>query len=153
MWFRIFGTLAKAPEPAALLDHLHKHEIRVEGHFKGDELGWFNVDFVLPGDPTPLHLDRYLAEEDDIRDQLNAWAAWLETQDASETAHRLMQMTIEVQQVFTFQLSRDQADEPSVRQFCAELCRYLARETKGVFQVDTQGFFGPEGQLLIKESS
>jgi hypothetical protein len=153
MWFRIFGTRDGAPEPAALLEHLHTLGIKVEGHFKGDDLGWFHVDFVLPDDPAPLTIDRYLAEEDEIRDQLNAWAAWLETQDASEAAHRLMQMMIEVQQIFTLQLSRERADEPPVRQFCGELCRYLAGQTKGVFQLDNQGFFGPEGQLLVKESS
>jgi hypothetical protein len=151
MWFRIFGTRDAAPGPAALLEHLQTQGLRVEGHFKGDDLGWFGVDFVLPGAGS-LHMDRYLAEEEEIRDQLNAWAAWLENSEASETAHRLMQMMIAVTQVFTLQCPRDRFEEEPVEKFCLALCRYLAGQTEGVYQVDNQGFFAPDGKVLIKET-
>ncbi|OAI45877.1 hypothetical protein AYO44_02460 [Planctomycetaceae bacterium SCGC AG-212-F19] len=152
MWFRIFGTRDTIPAPAALLEHLQTQGMRVEGHFKGDDLGWFDVDFVLPGAAQPLHLDRYLTEADDLRDQLNAWAAWLEAQEGSETAHRLMQHMIAVQQLFTLSCPRDRSEEEATAGFCQELCRYLAKQTDGVYQIDNQGFFAPDGKLLIKET-
>jgi len=153
MWFRIFAARDAVPAPAALLEHLHKQGMPVEGHFKGDDLGWFGVDFVVPGDPAPLHLDRYLTEADDLRDQLNAWAAWLESQEGSETAHRLMQHMIAVQQLFTLHCPRDRAEDDTTGRFCEELCRYLAAQTDGVYQIDNAGFFAPDGKLLIKETT
>ena len=146
MWFRVFGTREEAPAPAALLEAL-----RVEGHFKGDDLGWFGVDFVLASGGDDLHLDRFLAEEDEIRDQLNAWAAWLETQDDSPYSRRLMQLMIGAQQLFTLDCPRDRIEEPPVQEFCQTLCRHLAKETQGVYQIDGRGFFSPDGKMLVLE--
>jgi hypothetical protein len=151
MWFRVFGTEELAPEPAALLECLNAFGVPVEGHFKGDDLGWFGVDFIVPGDTQPLHMDRFLAEEDDIRDQLNAWAAWLETVDDPVRSGQLMQLMISANQVFTLECPRDRAEEAAVEEFCVNLCRYLARQTVGIYQVDNRGFFAADGKLLVKE--
>jgi hypothetical protein len=151
MWFRVFGTSEVAPEPAAILERLHGLGLKAEGHFHGDEQGWFEVDFVLPDLPEPLRLERFLSSEEDIRDQLNAWAAWLET--AADNPHygRLMQQVISTQQVFTLQCPRHRLEEPPVERFCTELSRYLASRTRGVYQVDGRGFFAPSGELLVGE--
>jgi hypothetical protein len=151
MWFRVFGTTDNAPEPADLLEAMNAQGIRVEGHFKGDDLGWFGVDFVLSANAEPLHMDRYLADEDDIRDQLNAWAAWLETIKDPVRSGELMQLMISAYQVFTLECSRDRAEEAAVDRLCLSLCRYLARQTNGVYQVDNRGFFAADGKLLVKE--
>jgi hypothetical protein len=151
MWFRVFGTSDLAPEPAALLEHLHGTGIAVEGHFKGDDLGWFGVDFVLSGNAEPLHMDRYLAEEDEIREQLNAWAAWLETVDDPVRSGQLMQLMITANQVFALECPRHRAEEAGVERLCLALCGYLARRTAGVYQVDNCGFFAADGKLLVKE--
>jgi hypothetical protein len=151
MWFRVFGTSEKAPAPAALLEYFDKEGLKVEGHFKGDDLGWFGVDFVLSESTEPLHLDRYLAEEEEIRDQLNAWAAWLETIDDPARSGQLMQLMIGANQVFTLECPRDRLEEKGVAHFCQELCQYLARASNGVYQVDNRGFFAADGKLLVKE--
>jgi hypothetical protein len=151
MWFRVFGTSAAAPEPAALLEHLRGLGVNVEGHFKGDDLGWFGVDFIMSGNPEPFHLDRYLAEEDDIRDDLNAWAAWLESVEDPAQSVRLMQLMIGSNQMFTMEIPRHRAEEAEVDRFCVILCRYLAAKTAGAYQVDGQGFFDANGKLLVKE--
>lgn len=151
MWFRVFGTSETAPEPAALLEHLHKQGVKVEGHFKGDDLGWFGVDFVLPGGTEPLHMDRYLAEEDEIRDQLNAWAAWLETINDPVRSGQLMQLMIGANQVFTLDCPRHRLEQRGVEDFCQELCQHLARIASGVYQVDNGGFFAADGTLLVRE--
>ena len=150
MWFRIFGVKEAAPEPAALLEHLHANGVAVEGHFAGDDLGWFRADFVLPGQ-QPLRLDRFLAEEDEVRDQLNAWAAWLENAADAKRSVQLMQLMIAANQVMTLECPRDRAEEPEVLKFCLALCRYLAAQTAGAFQVDGEGLFDANGELLVRE--
>jgi hypothetical protein len=150
MWFRVFGAKEAAPEPAALLEQFQGPGGTVAGHFTGDELGWFSVEFVLPNGPT-LRLQRYLAVEDDIRDDLNAWAAWLETVPACDAAPRLMQHLIGAKQVFALDCPRAQFEEPAVAAFCLTLCRYLARQTQGVYQIDARGFFNADDELLVKE--
>src|SRR5262249_50891904 len=70
-WFRIFGTNDVQPEPAALLEYLHGLGMEVEGHFHGDEKGWFQADLIVPDGRAVLKLERFLAKEEGIRAELN----------------------------------------------------------------------------------
>jgi hypothetical protein len=151
MWFRVFATGESAPGPAYLMAHLRAIGMPVHGDFSGDDLGWFRADLTLEGRDQPLRLDRYLTDEEEIRDQLNAWAAWLETVPNNPYIRRLMQHMIGTRQIFTIQCTREEAEDQPAGRFCVELCRHLARETKGVYQADSRGFFAAHGKLLVKE--
>ena len=91
MWFRVFGTNDIQPEPAQLLEHLHGLGVDVPCDFGGDAHGWFRADFTYEEKAPPLHLERFLAEDDDIRDDLNACAAWLETVESHAVVPRLLE--------------------------------------------------------------
>ena len=41
--------------------------------------------------------------------------------------------------------------EGKIEQGCLALCRHLARETEGFYQVDGVGFFAADGTLLVRE--
>ncbi len=151
MWFRVFGTNDVQPDPAALLEHLKGLGVAVPGHFGGDQHGWFRVDFPYADGSPPLRMERYLVGEDEIRDDLNAWAAWLETQEEHPNVPRLMQHMISTKQVFTLRCPRDAHDEQVVRTLCVGVCQFLARQTAGVYQIDTCGFFAPDGRELLRE--
>jgi hypothetical protein len=152
MWFRVFGANDVQPEPAALLEHLKGLAVTVPGHFGGDQHGWFRADFPYAADTAPLRLERFLVSEDDIRDDLNAWAAWLETQDENPNVPRLMQLMISTKQVFTLRCPRDAYDEAEVQKLCLGVCQFLAKQTGGVYQVDRAGFFAPDGRELLREN-
>jgi hypothetical protein len=151
-WYRVFGSNEAAVAPAALLSALSRHVgAEVTGRFRGDGLGWFEAELALRG--TRLELQRYLTDEEDLRDDLNTWAAWLETAEDNPDAPRLMRQVIGTTQLFTFR-QVDRADEDAVNlleELCTGLCQFLAHETKGVYQVDGKGFFDAEGMLLVKE--
>lgn len=151
MWYRVFGTNHVQPEPAALLEHLHQLGLETAGHFHGDDQGWFRAELVLDEDIEPVPLERFLTREDDIRGELNTWAAWLET--VADNAHqtRLMQHMIGTTQLFTLERPVDTADDERVEQLCISVCRYLAKQTLGVYQVDQHGFFDLDGTLLVRE--
>jgi hypothetical protein len=151
VWYRVFGTSDMPPDPAALLEHLHAVGLDVTGRFHGDEEGWFRAGlaFRAAGDQQVI-LERYLSTEEGIRGELNAWAAWLEAAGDGREHRRLMQHLISTRQVFT--LSRPDHALP-VEHLCRVLCRYLARRTAGVYQVDGEGFFAADGTLLARESS
>jgi hypothetical protein len=144
MWFRVFGTAEVEPAPAALLEHL-----QVRGHFRGDDQGWFEANLVFLDEAEPLRLERFLASEQGIRDELNSWAAWIETATDSPVGPELMVHLIGTKQLFTLQ----RPNEIQVVELCLQVCRYLARATAGVYQVDEQGFFAADGKLLLKEES
>ncbi len=154
-WFRVFGTNDVQPAPAALLEQLHCLGIEATGKFRGDDLGWFQADLVFDADSPPLRLERYLAKEDKIRAELNTWAAWLESAEGNANYLRLMEHVIGTQQLFTLHQPIEEADEisddPQVEELCVGLCRFLAREIDGVYQVDHQGFFAADGTLLVPE--
>jgi hypothetical protein len=149
MWFRVFGSNLNEPAPADLLAHMQGRGYAVRGHFRGDDQGWFQATLALDDEEEePLELQRYLATEEGIRGELNTWAAWLETQEGSPHAGPLMQRMIATTQLFTLQCPPELPGEA-----CVALCRFLADQTAGVYQIDGQGFFAADGTLLVKEEA
>jgi hypothetical protein len=90
-------------------------------------------------------LERYLAEEEGIRAELNSWAAWLETHENAPEHTHLMERMIQTAQLLT--LHGGEGPE----QICIDLCRFLAGATAGVYQIDERGFFAADGTLLVVE--
>jgi hypothetical protein len=149
MWYRVFGTNDAQPQPAALLEHLHRLGLEVAGHFHGDDQGWFRAEVVATDEDEPIRVERFLSKDDDIRADLNTWAAWLETMAANPHHERLMQHVIGTTQLFTVERPAD-ADE-TADHVCTEICKFLARITAGIYQADNQGFFAADGTLLVRE--
>ncbi|HJZ59230.1 MAG TPA: hypothetical protein VKE74_30070 [Gemmataceae bacterium] len=151
MWYRVFGHSPDEVPPAAIAEHLHAAGLPVEPHFKGDDLGWTGGELRLPAGGTPVYLDRYLTGEDDLRDDLNVFAADLETRDYSPNNTRLMQHVIQTQQLITIRKPLDASDEVTLEKVLVEVCRFLAARTEGVYQIDDQGWFAADGTLLLQE--
>src|SRR5262245_4498016 len=100
MWYRIFARSDSEVPPVELLEHLLARGIVVQGRFRGDDLCWTGAELIV-GEGTPVYLDRYLTQEDDIRSELDSWAAWLETADYSPNSGPLMERVIQTKQLFT----------------------------------------------------
>ena len=83
VWYRVFAGRDKGPEAADLLAELRRLGVTAPVRFHGDDQGWFRAVVHEPGGATLLELERYRADEEGIRAELNSWAAWLETTDAS----------------------------------------------------------------------
>ncbi len=151
MWSRVFGRLPDEVPPAAIAEHLHAAGLAVEPHFKGDDLGWTAGELRLPAGGTPVYLERHLTAEDDLRDELNAHAADLETRDYSPNAGPLMRHVIQTQQLVTVRRPVDAPDEVTLDRVLTEVCRFLAARTDGVYQIDDVGWFAADGTLLVQE--
>jgi hypothetical protein len=152
-WHRVFGGSDAVPDPSALVQHIRgpfgtEPTVRI----RGDDDGWYAAEVLLPGTRTPWRLDRYLVTEVGIRNELNTWAAWVETVEGNPNQGRLMQHLIGTRQVFAFELEIGDLDPiAEIDRWCHRLCRFLARETEGVYQIDEEGFFDADGGLLIPE--
>ena len=151
MWYRVFGRSSNDVPPVALTAHLHAAGLPVEPHFKGDDLGWTSGELRLAGLNTPVLLDRYLAKEDEIRDDLNAYAAILETCDYSPNHASLMERVIQSQQLIVLRKPLDAINEVALEKLLIESCRFLASHTDGVYQIDGEGWFSADGTLLLQE--
>jgi hypothetical protein len=150
MWYRVFGASADEPSPAALAAALHARGLIVEPHFRGDDLGWTSGELRLPTG-APVLLARYLTGEDDLRADLNAHAAELETMDYSPNSGPLMERVIQTKQLITLRKPVDAANEVLVEQVLDEAVRFLAAATDGVYQIDGRGWFDATGELLVRE--
>lgn len=139
MWCRVFAPQALALEPAELLQQLHEAGFPVQGHFRGDEQGWFSA--CLHGGELELLLERYLVREEELRGEINTWAAWLEQQGA-ET---LMAQVIATHELITLEVPAGGAE------LAETVCRLLARRTGGMYQIDGRGFCTADGQVLVRE--
>ena len=151
MWYRVFGRSETEPTPAAIAEQLHAAGLVVEPHFAGDDLGWTRGELKFPGPGTPILLQRFLASEDDIRDELNAHAAVLETCDYSPNHLPLIERVIQTKQLFVLRKPIDAVDEIAAERLLEEACRFLAGATDGVYQIDGKGWFAANGELLLQE--
>jgi hypothetical protein len=150
-WLRVFSTSMHAPAPAELLAYLRELCGEARGDFQGDDQGWFRADVDLGAGRPPLRLERYLAAEEGVRHELNAWAAWVETFEDHHAYDFLMQHLTGTTQIFTLQSVPAGESVDSIDELQVGLCRFLARETGGVYQVDGQGFCRADGTLLLAE--
>src|SRR5258708_5282618 len=133
-WYRVFARGAVQPSPAEVLEYLRHLGVPEAAHFRGDEDGWTRLEFAL-GEGMPLVLDCYLANEPDIRAELNSWAAWLEACEQPPHHLALMERVIQTKQLYTLLSPLTGADA-----ICDNLCRFLARTADGVYHVDGVGF-------------
>jgi len=153
MWARIFASNAAEVLPSVLLAHLESLGLVIEGHFKGDDLGWTSGKLLLPRHPeSPVTIERYLTETDALRDDLNSWAAGLEASlEYAPQAGPLMERTIRTQQLFTLHRPIDHSDEVMLDRVIEGMCQYLATQREGFYQIDGKGFYDADGSLVVQE--
>lgn len=151
MWYRVFSTLPDDTPPADLLAHLEERGLIVRGDFRGDDLGWSSAELRY-GPGGPVWLERWLTAEDDLRDDLNSWAAWLEsTSSYSKVGPEMMEPMIQTEQLITLRKPVDPSDEILLELLCETVCRFYATRLDGFWQADGRGFFSADGRRLIEE--
>ena len=150
MWLRIFGRSLQLVPPVKLIERLHEMGFPVVPSFKGDDLGWTEGSLAIESG-SPILLSRYLTKEDDLRDDLNAYAAELESMSFQPAAAGLMERVIQTQQLITVRKPVDFANEVRLDALCETICRTLAEFTDGVYQIDGRGWFAADGNQLIQE--
>jgi hypothetical protein len=150
MWYRVFCRTDAGWTPEDLLARVQQPRRQVTANFRGDDLGWTAAEFAI-GPGSPVYAERYLTGEDDLRDDLNTWAAWLETQDHEPNYRRLMEHVIQSKQLVTIRKPVDHPNESAVQDLCRGLCQYVAAAADGVYQVEGDGWFAADGQRLLTE--
>ena len=150
MWQRVFGRSDSGLTPAQIAEGLASAGIACVPHFKGDDLGWTSGELRF-ATGSPILLARDLTKPDDLRADLNAFAAELETMTYSANAPALMERVIQTQQMVTLRKPFDHGDEVKLDGACEYLMRALAAASDGVYQVDGKGWFTADGELLMQE--
>jgi hypothetical protein len=150
MWYRVFASIPNEPNPAALVEHLHALGHSFIPHFHGDDLGWTSASLDFPVG-SPVTLGRYLTKADELRNDLNAYAAELETMDYNPNNVMLMEKVIQTQQLFTVRKPMDHAEESKLDSLCDALVKWLAEQTAGIIQIDGKGWHTKDGTLLLQE--
>jgi len=147
----VFGGNHLEPRPEVLLEHLQRQGFDVSGHFRGDGRGWFSVELTCTSSPAPLSMNRYLADEDGIRAELNSWAAYVETITSEREAAPLMQRLINARQIYVIEQPFQAIEAGEAVDFGSSLCRFLAETTEGIYYANGRGFFAPDGRMLIDD--
>jgi hypothetical protein len=151
MWFRAFCRSATELSPAELVARLHAAGVPAEPHFTGDDLGWTGAKLVLPGSGSPVQAGRYLTAVDELRKDLNGFAAEVEAMTYYPGRHALMERVIQTQQLVTLRRPLDHADEATLDALCRGVVFAVAAAADGVVQIDGQGWFDAAGELLVAE--
>src|SRR5262245_4396418 len=128
--YRIFGTTAAVPPPAVLLERCRAASGRpLEADFPGAESEWFHG--VVGDGQSVVVLDRWLADEDGIRAELNSWAAAVESWEGNADYGPLMERIIQSRQFVLLAHQGPAAPEP----WPLELARLLAERSGGFYHV------------------
>lgn len=149
LWYRVFGRSRTSVEPAAVRAFLQTLDVRGLAEFEPDSSDWLSATVRLGN--REIQVERFLAEEEGIRAELNTWAAFLETCDYSPNNVPLMEHMIQTTQLFTVRPAAVDEDA-AVENLCRELAGLLATNTDGVYQVDDEGFFQADGRLILPAS-
>jgi hypothetical protein len=150
MWQRVFGRSDGGWTPAQIAEGLAAAGHTCVPHFKGDDLGWTTGELHFPSG-SPVLLARYLTKPDELRADLNAFAAELETMTYSPNAAPLMERVIQTQQMVTLRKPFDHGDEIKLDAVCEFLVQSLASASDGLYQIDGKGWFTASGELLVQE--
>lgn len=150
MWYRVFCRTDATPTPTELLAALLDCGLTVRGQFRGDDLGWTAAEIAL-GPGTPVQVERYLTDADDLRHDLNTWAAYLETLDYSPNHGRLMEQVVQSRQMVTVRQPLDHPNEVESGRACETIARLLAARGDGVYQIEGDGWYDGGGALVLKE--
>jgi hypothetical protein len=139
MWARVFSPTETELAVPLIQQRLHELGVPDFVEVKGDELGWTSLR------ADTLVIERYLLEADDLRGELDAWAAVVEAWDAGSVGRDLMQRFITVRQVVTL-TGLD-------CQLLTTLAQFFAGALSGFYQVDEVGIYESSGQILVAEPS
>lgn len=150
MWYRVFGLTDANVPPSRLAEHLHANGLPLEPHFKGDDLGWTEGELRF-ANGSPILLARFLTAADDLRDDLNSFAAELETMDYDRNHEMLMERVIRSAQLITLRKPIANPDESASESACERAASFLAAACDGVVQIDGKGWFDAAGRLLLAE--
>lgn len=150
MWYRVFCRSDLEPSPADLLARVQATGRVVEGKFRGDDLGWTAAEFLL-GAETPIYVERYLTAADNLREDLNTWAAWLETCTYSPNYSVLMERVIQSKQLITIRKPLDHRNDSAIEDICRTLAIAIASAADGIFQIESDGWYTSGEELLLKE--
>ena len=150
MTIRVFAASDSMPQPADLQSWLDEHGHSAPLNVTGDDLGWLSIEFTAPSLDATIRIERYLTEEDDLRDELDTWAGWVENQPECEATTRLMQQIITTGQVFTIRAVASTNDANLITELEA-IARWYARAAGGVYQMDGRGLCSASGDVLITE--
>ena len=150
MWYRVFCRSEVAPSPAELLAALQADNPNIRGRFRGDDLGWTAATIEL-GPSTPVLVERYLTDADELRDDLNSWAAYLETLDYSPNNGRLMEHVFQSRQMVAIRRPLDHPNEIEAERVCLTVARLMAFSAEGIYQAEGDGWYDGSGELLLKE--
>src|SRR4051812_43078020 len=99
-WYRVFGATDVAPPLPDLECILVESGVSASLQSDGNPEGWFRTELTIP----PLGeivLERWLADEEGVRAELNNWAAFLETCEDNPQHQALMEKTIQSRQIIT----------------------------------------------------
>ncbi len=151
-WHRVFGSLEKEPPPAELCEELLRHGFAVRPHFRGDERGWFAARLEWEDGSSSLNVGRFLVQDDNLRGDLNSWCAWVETLPESAAHEVLLDTFVCTKQLFTFYADAEPEGE-AASPGCLILCRWLAQQTQGIYQIDGQGVYDKLGTLLVADTA
>lgn len=147
-WFRVFMLQEVGPEPSSIMEQLQMFLPQIQGKFRADEDGWFQL-VLSHASLGELILDHFLSSEKGVRAELNTWAAWFESKQRLD----LMERIIQVKQILSFEVTPELEENVTDPSLFKKLSMVLAALGQGFIHIDGIGFIEADGSLLIEDEN
>ncbi|NBR06211.1 MAG: hypothetical protein EBT92_10610 [Planctomycetes bacterium] len=145
-WFRVFLLQEDGPKPSGIMERLQALMPEVNGKFRTDEDGWFQL-ILSHSVIGELILDHFMASEKGVRSEINTWAAWLESKQQFD----LMERIIQVKQILSFEVTPEMEENVPDALVFRRISLALAELAQGFVHIDGIGFLESDGRLLIED--
>jgi hypothetical protein len=150
-WIRIFGTNNWRPRASALVEHLLRAGFRIDSDVLGDDDDWEQVTLEDPGTEAPVMLERMPPDSAEVCDEVEPLLEALERMDDVVDVDQIEDVLRQTRQLFIVGIPSGLHSDETVERLSTTLSQFLAQQTKGIYQVDGEGFYDAKGMLLLEE--
>jgi hypothetical protein len=152
-WIRVFATSAQAPTASELLLALVRRGVAVDSEVLGEDQAWEQVTFRVSGTKQPIMVERVGGSPEameEVGEEVRPVVESLQRHPEGRAAE-IVRYLRDARQLFIIGFGAPAASESQAEYLARFLASYLCRHTKGIYQVPDEGFYGSEGQLLLKD--
>ncbi len=153
-WIRVFGTKRTCPHASDLLDTCLRHGFELESEVLGEDVDWEQVTFRVPGAREGVMVERVGGGPEgdaEVREEVRPVIATFEGR-TGEHVDEVLDTIRKTKQLFIIGVPLITPAKSPLRRLAQTLATYLARETRGLYQVPDQGFYSPDNELLVPDT-
>jgi hypothetical protein len=150
-WIRVFGTNDHVPRASDVMGYVLRCGLTIESEVLGEDAAWEQLLLRHEFDSEPVMLERLSPDDPELADEVEPLLDWLGGAAAPDPDMALRRILQRARQIYIVGVPDSAQIGTPGGQLTILLARFLCRFTEGTYQVDHEGFYDPQGKLLVRD--